>query len=727
MSEPFIPPITPSLLSTVTAAAGGDPQAVSSVANAMGGWLPEGQQSGVIREAPDVTDARRALVTKLIKSVTEAKRKYQPAFKAMREDLKFVRRQRANQTLEDNRARVNVIQRHIANKVAALYAKNPTFVASAKKRLEFAIWDGSSGQIAAMLQELQTSPPGVGPSPMTQALFADVQQGVSRKQMLAGVARTLEVIMAWSLAEQSPPFKPRAKRLVRRAVTMGVGYVKLGYQRQLAKRPDVEAKLADVTDRLAQLERLQADQQDGKLDDYSAEAEQLRVTQAQLDNEAEAVVREGLVVDFPHSTRIIPDTGTKELVGWVGTGWLAEEFLMTAEEVQETYGVDLRATGGYTGYKLGEYGATAKSDAKDKLACVWEVYHRKDGVVYVVCDGFPDFLKEPEAPAVAVEQFFPVYPLIFNEAENEDELFPPSDVEYLRPIQNEINRKREALRQHRMAARPFYIGQRGKFSDEDLKDLNSVNEHEIVFTNALDATEKIENVIQSFPTKTIDPNLYEVQNDINDMQLVAGAQQATMGKVGDSTATESSIAETSRLSSLSSNIDDLDEFLSLLARDAGAILLKQLTHDTAAKVAGPGAVWPELSAQDIAEEVFLDIEAGSSGRPNKEQDLANLERIVPMLLQIPGINPGWLAKQMVKTLDAKIDLEEAITSGLPAILTMNKQAQVSTGNAATDPNAQGDQGGDNAAKGDQPEGGPQAAYPAASTAQPNAGGAVPAQ
>lgn len=714
-----------------------NPTIMHAIAGAVGGTLPEAQQSGVIREAPDVSDSRRALVTKLVKAVTEAKKKHDKAFKRMRADLKFVRHQRAPLLNEqtDNRATVNVTQRHIANKVSALYAKNPTFVATAKKRMEYAVWDGSPGMLQQMMQELappqpaapgMPPPPAIPPSPMTLQLMADLQQGTARKKMLASVGKTLEIVMDWSLKEQSPPFKPRAKRLVRRAITCGIGYVKLGYQRELSKRPDVEAKLADITDRLAQIERLQNDQQDGVLEDYTAEAEQLRIAQGQLQGEPEQVIREGLVVDFPHSTRIIPDACTKELTGWVGAGWVAEEFLMTAEEVQEVYGVDLKASGGYTGYKLGDYGKTAKSDAKDKLACVFEIYHRKDGVVYVVCDGYPDFLKDPEAPVVAVEQFIPIYPLVFNEAENEDDLFPPSDVEYMRPTQNEINRKREALRQHRIAARPFYLGQKGKFSEEDVKDLNTVNEHEVLFTNALDANEKLENVIQRFPTAPIDPNLYEVQNDVNDMQLIAGSSEASMGNPGNATATGTSVAETSRLSSLSSNIDDLDEFLSLVSHDAGAILLQQLTHDTVVRVVGPGAVWPELSAQDIAEEVFLDVEAGSSGRPNKDQELANAERVVPLLLQIPGVSPDWLAKYLVKTLDSKIDLEDAITSGLPAILTMNKQAQLSTGNAATDPNAQGGQGGDNAPKGEQPAGGPQPAYPAPSTAQPNQGGALPA-
>ena len=211
------------------------------------------------------------------------------------------------------------------------------------------------------------------------------------------------------------------------------------------------------------------------------------------------------------------------------------------------------------------------------------------------------------------------------------------------------------------------------------------------------------------------------------MMLVSGIQQAGLGKTGSgTTATEASVAATSQVSAESSNVDDLDEFLSLISKDCGGVLLALMQHDTVVKVVGPGAVWPQLTAQQLAEEVYLDVEAGSSGRPNKEQELANAERIVPMLMQIPGVSPAWLAKWLIGTMDSKIDLEDAITAGLPAILTMNKQAQMGTGDAATDPNQQGPQGAQGGPAGEKPDQtppGPQPAMPAPSTRQPNTGGA----
>jgi len=82
------------------------------------------------------------------------------------------------------------------------------------------------------------------------------------------------------------------------------------------------------------------------------------------------------------------------------------------------------------------------------------------------------------------------------------------------------------------------------------------------------------------------------------------------------------------------------------------------------------------------------------------------------LIQIPGIDPKFLGKELLKRLDDKMDLTEAIIDKLPSIVAQNMmqgakaQAQGRGGNA---PEAQGGQGGNNAPLPKSPGGGkPQA-------------------
>jgi hypothetical protein len=684
--------------------------------------------SGIERGRPEPDENRKAFVESLLGEIAADKKKWEPAFKRMRADMKFVRVQLPEEAEDDDRIKVNIVQRHIKQRVAALYAKNPVFIAQRRRRLDFKIWDEKRGSLEAAAAEVQQAAAAfetgqaLPPSPETMALIQDIQEGISKRRQLDSVGRTLEVLFDHILDEQQPPFKPQCKQLVRRSVIAGAGYVKIAFQRQLNKRPDVEAKLSDITDRVAHFERLQADVADGEVDPNSAEVEELRQTLAQLQAEPDVVVREGLVYDFTSPLRVIPDRETRQLaVGFPGARRVTEEFLMTADEVKEVYGVDIGKD--FVAHRESKDGKMTRmrSDAEKGKALVYECYDRKTGQLYVLCEGYGDFLREPAAPPLSyLEGYFPFVPLVFNPIEEEGEIFPESDVRLLRPIQREINRKAEAARQHRIASRPLYMARKGVYaSEDDAKNLASHMPHEIIEFEGLETGTKLDTVFQPFPKVGVDPNLYETGPDLAAMQLVVGAQEANLGGTGGDSATESSIAEASRLASVASETDDLDDFLSILARMSGQVLLREMSVETVQRVAGAGAVWPEFAPEEISEEIYLEIEAGSAGRPNRERDLANFERVAPFLLQTPGIDPEWLAKLQIKLLDARIDYSDAITAGLPSITTMNRQTQVGTGDPATDPAQQGGAGAENAPNDDTSAGGPQAAMPVASTEQPN--------
>jgi len=185
------------------------------------------------------------------------------------------------------------------------------------------------------------------------------------------------------------------------------------------------------------------------------------------------------------------------------------------------------------------------------------------------------------------------------------------------------------------------------------------------------------------------------------MQLVAGAQEAQLGGTSNSTATEASIAAQSTNASDNSSIDELDAFLTTIARDAGQILIRETPPEEVSRIVGPGAVWPGLnmevmSIEDIVSEVTLEVEAGSTGKPNQAVEVNNWKQMLPFLIQMPGINPLWLARETVRRLDDKLDLTEAIGEGIPSIAMMNQQSQPAQGE--NDPNQQGAQGANNAEK-----------------------------
>jgi hypothetical protein len=105
-------------------------------------------------------------------------------------------------------------------------------------------------------------------------------------------------------------------------------------------------------------------------------------------------------------------------------------------------------------------------------------------------------------------------------------------------------------------------------------------------------------------------------------------------------------------------------------------------------------MWPFLTKDVVARDLYLEIRAGSSGRPDQAQELQNFERLAPILMQLPGIKPAFMVKQALKRMDDKIDIDEAIADGIPSITSMNG-AKMPGLPGVGDPNAQGPQGASN--------------------------------
>jgi hypothetical protein len=154
----------------------------------------------------------------------------------------------------------------------------------------------------------------------------------------------------------------------------------------------------------------------------------------------------------------------------------------------------------------------------------------------------------------------------------------------------------------------------------------------------------------------INSALYDTGPLQQDILQAAGMQEANLGPVtGNETATGQTIAEQSRMSATASNVDDLDDFLTLLTESGGEMLLRTVSESVVKHVVGPGAVWPEQYLPEILNDVFLRIAASSSGRPNKAVDVAIFERIAPLLLQA-GANPQALVREGVRRLGDTLDI-----------------------------------------------------------------------
>lgn len=671
------------------------------------------------RVRPEPEPARAALVTQWQSRLTEARSYWhEKAFRQMVSDMKFAAGEQWTNTpvtLADGtvldpaefRYVANITLRHIQSRTASIYGKNPKIVARRKTRLLNTVWDGTQRSLMMAMDSMATA---VDPQAKmaAMAVIQDATASMADAQQKTQIAKTLELLFEHELDEQALPFKVQMKSTVRRGLTTGVGYVKLGYQRIMELDPAVTEQIELYSQKLATLERISADIADGETDQSEAEAEQLRLIIQDLSKGGEVITREGLLLTYPDSTSIIFDPEMKQLRGFVGASWAAEEYYLTADKIKEIYKVDLVAAASNPDlanprvYDRTGHNSFSATDGKEVKAssyhCVWEVYNRDDGMVYVVCDGWPDFLVEPGAPDVKLERFYPWFPFVVNEVYSADHVIPPSDVKLIRDMQMELNRARQGLREHRRAARPRTYTRGGLLSATDRAKLQNGEPFEVIELNALGPNEKVTDVLQDYSGPRIDPALYDPSPAFEDYLRTLGQQEANLGGTSGATATEASIAEGSRVSSVSSVVDDLDEFLCELARAAGQVLLAECSEEHVKTVVGPGAVWPSLSGAEIAREIYLDVEAASTGRPNKAQEVQTAQAVFPLLMQIPGLDPEWLARELLRRMDDRIDITDAFASGMPSVQMLNQaKAMLGAGQGVNaDPNAQGASGGQNA-------------------------------
>jgi hypothetical protein len=708
------------------------------IMNALGQAAAGENTQPITREPPKVDEARRRLVMQWQSEIRLDKAFFKDDFDRMREDMQYALFGADKEWVQAKNYTVPIINRHINLTVAALYAKNPKAQAKRKKKLRFQAWDGTKESAVAAFQMAQTG------DPTSMQILKEIQDARIYDQMIDRLGKTLELLFEYYTGESSPGFKQEMKQCVRRAKTCGVAYVELGYQRVLEEDPEVIRKLDDMTQQISLVETKLQDRIDKIMASDDPENEELRSMIVDLQNAKMIIAREGMTFDFPKSATIIPHRACKQLRGFIGADYVTKEFDMTPEQIEQVYKVDVRTSfkayrsgqpvtagedtsGQTTGDRMDEERGTndtSRSNSTNKsrggTARVWRVQSRRTGQVFTLVEGWPDFVEEPAAPELQVSGFYTIFPLTFNDVEDSKAIFPMSDVHYLKHPQREYNNARQGLREHRVANRPKYFMRKGMMEETEKAGLKNAPAHTVFELNSLDGD--INQLIQAHKPVGIDPALYDTSAIMKDIMFGVGTQDANMGQTGgDSTATASTIAESTRNTTLASNVDDLDEFLTEIARAAGQILLTMVDESTAKKIAGPGAVWPSLDPQQITEELFLEIKAGSSGRPNKAMDLANMERGMPYMIQLGGVSGTVLARKYADLLD--MDEEELIIEGMPSVVALNamaaKQAaqpQPSTGDPATDPAQQGAQAdtGANNAPGqarNQNEAGPQPAFP----------------
>lgn len=634
----------------------------------------------------NLAESEKAQVKRWLERIIAAREKWADDFKRMREDMEFAAgfQWPGQMKLCDDRYTANGLVYHINSKVSSLYARDPRVEARRRRRRDFAMWDGKL-ETMELAKTIVMGGPGAFPPEVflpAQALMTDYANGRMQKDMVERVGETLEILYQWNTDNQQPTFKLQLKQLVRRVVTCGVGYTRQSFSRPEKQLPPSTSDIGNsVEDRIRRIHVISARMLEGEaFKDNDADVETLQSLAAGISDSIQQgdleEVNERLVFDFPPSTTIIPDTNCRALKGFIGARWVAQEYVLPLDEANEEFGVligqdDLSGEVRYyteKGLPSLEADKAPEGEAPKKYVCFFEVFNKKDRCRFILCDGYKGYVLPPESVWPQTKHFWPLHALTFNDIEVEPSqrstIYPPSDVQLLRSIQEERNRSRHALRDHRKANAPKYVYPDGALDEEDLKKLRDAVPHQAIGLKGVPPGTKVDDVIGSPTMAPLDPLLYETVSLQDDTRVTVGTQEGPLPASTRGTATAATLNEQARNIATSSNVDDLDDHLSILAEAGGEMLLRECSKETVQRVVGPGAVWPEQNRAEFTDEIYLNVQAASSGRPNKALDLSNWQIAAP-ILQGAGVDPVFLAKETLKRLDDYLDIDDAFPNGRP--------------------------------------------------------------
>lgn len=498
--------------------------------------------------------------------------------------------------------------------------------------------------------------------------------------------------------------KKRAKAAVRAALTCSFGAVKVMYQRDLKSDPHIKARIQDTQDNIARIETLLAQVEDPEQRrDHEAARAELAETLAALEEQAEVVAAEGLVIDRVLTDHIVLDDSLAEFEDYVESDWMAQLIPMKKSIAEGVYGFKLdgaktykpaSATAGRDSRRLasGEQGAKG-----DEQICIIEIWDKQSQRVYTVAEGLNFWLKAPFSPPKVGERWYPFFLLPFQMVDGT--VIGPSLVDLTERLQAEHNELRDKEKAHRDMIQPGYVAG-AEVSEKSIKRYKDsvLGEITIIDTEG----KPLNQVIAPKQHPPLDPMVYDTSKVRYDWEQVSGMQDAARSSVVQpKTATEASIMQQSLSGRVSEFRDQVEDWLQEISQYAAQIELQELTEAQVERIMGPhkegpipgpdgnplvdpmtgqeliGPVeraydWPQLSKDEIFDLVQLKIRAGTTGEPDKIEQQEVWIKMMPvvqplitqiMQMQMQGIDTTALEsllRETVARFDDKLDVDQIV-------------------------------------------------------------------
>jgi hypothetical protein len=497
--------------------------------------------------------------------------------------------------------------------------------------------------------------------------------------------------------------KRKARRWVRSALSVGVGWLKALFFTEMGEDPQIAGQVRDLK---ASLAKLQALQKELSFDGFASAAErdnkisEIEQTIQGMGPKLEKVMRQGLHIDFVPAEQMTVSLDVASTEDYLEAGWLAEDIYipksqllerfprLTQQEVAQTSSYFQRKTTAQDtstqspDHEVGTEGMYAKGlpdlasgQRGMDYAKVVELWDMRTGLIKTMVDGVKRWAREPYSPPQTTTRFYPHFRLAFYEVDGQRH--SQSLSWRLHKLQDEYSAARSNQRLTRERSVPGILYNKGQLGKDQMRDVQNSVHQEYIGLDPIDSTMPIEKLFAQKAVGTYDPRIFDTTPIVADMAKVSGVQEPQQGAANpEITATQAQIEQSGFRSRTGTDRDTEEDVFRDFAQYCTecALSANGIKPEYAQRIAGPAAFWPAgMDQQDILALVEVDIEAGSTGKPGGDAAREAWATLLPQIKEAQiairqfDVTDPPLAMAMrntlretIRRLDARVDVEKFI-------------------------------------------------------------------
>ena len=447
----------------------------------------------------------------------------------------------------------------------------------------------------------------------------------------------------WRHYDFRTPFRRAAKDFL----VIGHGWVKVGYRFvEKFEAMDPEEKRESIAEMTSQT------------DLYAADNPELAAS-LPTDEEIEANVPDSkavIVEDRPFLERISPFDMfvDPEATSLEDAKWIAQRIVRSLEEVKEDQRYrssarrSVKADAALSADWMSESQRKKMDSDLDRIT-VWEFYDLQDETICVFTEGADDYLIEPREMPYA---FGHPYEFIAN-YEVPDEFYPIGDLEMVEAPQQELNKTRSQMMNHRKKYGRKYLYRASALGPDGRQGLES-NEDNIAI-EVIDDNLPLQDILMPVPITPMSGDLYQYSQIIeSDMDKVSGVNEYARGATPEvrRTATEAAMIQDASNARSADKLALIELGIGKIARKVLMLAQQYMTDKQVARVVGAEGqqFWFDYEVEDIEGEYDFSVEGGSTQPQNdtfrRQQAVAMMNSLSPLIGTV--IDPAQIAKHVLQ-------------------------------------------------------------------------------